>query len=166
MASPQNYIDVFDQLEGDEIRYVVISGVAVVLHGYIRPILDLDLVIDSAPNEAQRTMLTLTKSGFVPSLPLPLSTLIVLRMFDSLRREVDVFVRYHIPFEELWRDSQIVEIGDSKVRVASLEHVIRAKQVTRRRHDLLDVEGLLELAKHREKAGSRNAEEQRGDVEG
>lgn len=146
MTTPVIYSDVFDRLEQDKVRYVVVSGVAVVLHGYARPIADLDIVIDRSPDEAQRAMLTLTANGFVPSIPLPLNALTVLRMFDGMNREVDVFVRYHIPFEELMSASEMVWVSNSKVRVASLEHVIQAKRITRRPHDLQDIEKLMRVA--------------------
>ena len=150
-SSPEFYCDVFDSLERYDVRYVVISGVAVVLHGHARPIADLDLVIDPAPEEATRAMHALAGNGFVPSIPLPLSMLSVMRMFDHSQREVDVFVRYHIPFNDLWADSERVSVGDCIARVASLEHLLRAKRITGRPHDLLDIEGLLAL-----KAGGRN----------
>ena len=88
MATPVIYSDVFDRLERDKVRYVVVSGVAVVLHGYVRPIADLDIVIDRSPDEARHAMMTLMASGFVPTFPLPLNALTVLRMFDRLNREV------------------------------------------------------------------------------
>ena len=141
------YGDVFDRLERDNVRYVVVSGIAVVLHGYIRPVADLDIVIDAAPHEAQRAMHVLTLAGFVPSIPLPLSALTVLRMFDPAQREIDVFVRYRIPFDELWASSERVRVGASTsiARVASLEHLLRAKRIDGRPHDVLDIAGLLAL---------------------
>ncbi len=144
-TTPAIYADVFDRLERDHVRYVVVSGMAVVLHGYIRSVADLDIVIDAAPHEAQKAMHALTLTGFVPSIPLPLSALTVLRMFDSAQREVDVFVRYHIAFDELWASSEHVRAGASTARVISLEHLLRAKRITGRPHDLLDIEGLLAL---------------------
>lgn len=143
--TPVSYVDVFDSLERDHVRYVVVSGMAVVLHGYVRPIVDLDIVIDGAPDEARRAMHALNLLGFVPSLPLPLSVVTVMRMFDRSQREVDVFVRYHIPFEELWAHSENVRVGDHVARVVSPDHLIQAKRITGRPHDLLDVEGLLAL---------------------
>ena len=143
--TPLNYGDVFERLEHERVRYVVVSGMAVVLHGYVRPIADLDIVIDPAPDEARRAMYALVLSGFVPSLPLPLSAVTVMRMFDRSQREVDVFVRYHIPFDELWAHSENVRVGEHVARVASLDHLLKAKQITGRPHDLLDVEGLLAL---------------------
>jgi hypothetical protein len=143
--TPETYCDVFDQLERDHVRYAVVSGVAVVLHGYIRPVADLDLVISHTPDEMRGAIRALNVLGFVPSIPLPLSVLTVLRMFDQSQREVDVFVRYHIPFDELWASSECVCIGNSVVHVASLEHLLRAKRSNGRAHDLLDIEGLLAL---------------------
>ena len=145
LTTPEIYCDVFDWLEHNDVRYAVISGVAVVLHGHVRPIADLDIVVDPAPEEANRALRALTGKGFVPSIPLPLSMLSVLRMFDQSQREVDVFVRYHIPFNELWDSSVRVRVRDSIARVVSLEHLLRAKRITGRPHDLLDLEGLLAL---------------------
>ena len=145
LTTPDIYCDVFDRLERDAVRYAVISGVAVVLHGHVRPIADLDIVIDPAPDEAERALRTLAGSGFVPSIPLPLSMVTVLRMFDQAQREVDVFVRYSIPFDEMWADSEHRRVGKSVVRVVSLEHLLRAKRFNGRPHDLLDIAALLAL---------------------
>ena len=146
-ATPEVYGDVFDRLERDEVRYVVIGGVAVCLHGHVRPVADLDIVIDPAPDEADRALRALARSGFVPSIPLPLSMLSVLRMFDRLQREVDVNVRYHIPFDALWAGLRQVRAGAGFVRVASLDHLIRAKRITARPHDLQDIAGLLQASR-------------------
>ena len=143
--TPETYCDVFDRFEQDDIRYAVIGGVAVVLYGHVRPTADLDIVIDPAPDEAARAMCALALSGFVPSIPLPLSMLSVLRMFDHTQREVDVFVRYHIPFDQLWASSQHVRVGDSVARVMSLEHLLVTKRIDGRPHDLLDIAALLAL---------------------
>ena len=145
LTTPESYGDVFDRLEGADVSYVVISGVAVVLHGHVRPIADLDIVIAPAPDEAQRALDALMLAGFVPSIPLPLSLLTVLRMFDHSQRELDLFVRYHIPFNELWAGSKQMRVGNSVARIASLEHLLRTKRITGRPHDLLDIEGLLAL---------------------
>jgi hypothetical protein len=145
-TTPATYVDVFDRFERDKIRYVVVSGIAVVLHGYVRPVFDLDMVIDPAPQKAARAMNALALTGFVPSLPLPLNLLTVMRMFDSTQREVDIFVRYHIPFDEMWLKSELVKVGDHSIaRAMSLEHLLRAKRITGRPHDILDIEGLRTL---------------------
>jgi hypothetical protein len=143
--SPETYSDVFEQLERDQARYVVVGGVAVVLYGYVRPIADLDLVIDRAPEEMNRAMRALVALGFVPSIPLPLSALTVMRMFDQHEREIDVFVRYAITFEELQRDCAQVLVGRSPARIMSREHLLWVKKINGRAHDLMDIEALLAL---------------------
>lgn len=159
---PATYIEVFDRLERDNIRYVVIGGVAVVLHGYVRPVADLDMAVDPAPREASRVMHALALAGFAPSLPLPLSLLTVMRMFDSSGLEIDVFVRPHVPFDELWSKSERVKVGESSVaRITSLEHLLRAKRIDGRPRDLLDIEGLLALEVHG-LGGERDAVEREG----
>jgi hypothetical protein len=146
-TGPISYGDVFNALERNNLRYVVIGGVAVVLHGHIRPVIDLDIVVAPTPDEQKRVLAVLMLAGFVPTVPLPLNLLRVLRMFDQSERELDVFVKYHIPFDELWADSVQIRVGDSVVRVISLEHLLRAKQITGRPLDLMDVEGLLAIQK-------------------
>jgi len=42
------FAPVFEALNGARVRYVVVGGVAVVLHGHARLTTDLDLVVDLA----------------------------------------------------------------------------------------------------------------------
>ena len=72
-------------------------------------------------------MHALALAGFIPSIPLPLEMVSVLRLFDRLSREVDVFVRYYIPFAELWSNSETVRVGNQMARIAALEHVHAGK---------------------------------------
>jgi hypothetical protein len=106
-----------------------------------RPVVDLDLVIAATPDESDRAMQTLMQAGFVPSIPLPLSLVTLLRMYDAEQREVDLIVRYNIPFNELWGGSEQKVVSNSLVRVASIEHLLQSKRLTARGQDLLS-EGL------------------------
>jgi len=51
---------VLDALNRARVRYLVVGGVAVVLHGYLRTTADLDLVIDLAPDNALQAVKALT----------------------------------------------------------------------------------------------------------
>jgi hypothetical protein len=140
-----DYGDVFERLEAAGVRYVVVGGRAVALHGHARPTRDLDIVVAHAPHEARRATAALLSLGFVPALPLPLEMLTVQRFTDRARREVDVFARFRLPFEELWSASERLTDAGRTVRVCSLEHLIRMKRLDGRPHDVLDVEALLAL---------------------
>ena len=45
--------DVFSSLQRHKVRYVMIGGIAAVLHGVPRATFDLDILIDANPNNAQ-----------------------------------------------------------------------------------------------------------------
>jgi hypothetical protein len=141
-GTPEIFCDVLEVFERENVRYVVVGGVAVVLHGYLRAVADLDVVIDSAADNTHRTLDALTGAGFVASIPLPLNMLTMVRMFDRSAREVDVFVRFQIPFEELWSCSSLVRVCEQSIRIASLEHLLKANRLSGRPHDE-DIEGLL-----------------------
>ena len=61
--------DFFQTLNEDGIRYVVVGGVAVVLHGHPRMTADIDLVVDLEPGAAKQTIRTLTRMGLRPRVP-------------------------------------------------------------------------------------------------
>lgn len=137
---PEDFCDVFKQLKSASVPYVVVGGMAVVLHGNDRPVMDLDLAVSSDPQHSNITMHAMLMSGFVPTVPLPLGLVTVMRMFDASGREVDLMVNTIVPFSELWADSIEVPVGETHARVASLQHLVRDKQMTARPEDLEDIE--------------------------
>jgi len=139
------YSDVFGALQQLNAPYVVVSGMAVLLHGHTRPVFDLDIVISNNPDEQNRALQALMMVGFVSTLMIPPQLATVLRMFDQTEREVDVFCKYHIPFTQLWEDSVEIAVENTVARVASLENVVKTKRIVGRPHDLEDVAGLLRL---------------------
>ena len=64
---------------------------------------------------------------------------------DSAWREVDLFATDPLPFEELYDDATVVEIGGTPVRVASRRHLVAMKRSAGRPRDLDDVAALLAL---------------------
>ena len=55
--------DVFESLNEHEVRYLVIGGIAAVLHGVPRATFDLDLLIDATSENAQRLLDALKAAG-------------------------------------------------------------------------------------------------------
>ncbi len=131
MATPETFCDVIEVLNRENVRYVVVGSVAVVLHGADHDVTDLDIVVDPSPNEAQRCMHALALAGFMPSIPLPLPVhlLTVVRLFDQLGREIDVFVRSENLFKELWFTSKLVQVGSHAARIAGQEQILRMKRI-------------------------------------
>jgi hypothetical protein len=48
------YQDVFKSFQEHKVRYVVIGGIAAILHGVPRTTVDLDILIEATPENARR----------------------------------------------------------------------------------------------------------------
>ena len=147
-------------------RYVVVGGLAVVLHGHARLTVDLDLVVDLAPEAARRTISALLGLGFRPLAPVD-----ALDFADAAQRQqwveekgmrvfslyepesplstVDLFVESPIDFDELHRKAELIPIGTTAVPVVSLPHLIQMKQAAGREQDRADLKVLVKVEKRR-----------------
>jgi hypothetical protein len=147
-------------------RYVVVGGLAVVLHGHARLTVDLDLVVDLAPEAARRSIAVLLDLGLRPLAPVDAfdfadaskrqswideKGMRVFSLYDPLQplRTVDLFVESPIDFEELWRAAEIVPLRSTEIRVASLPHLIRLKELAGRSQDRDDIARLQEILRQR-----------------
>jgi Nucleotidyltransferase of unknown function (DUF6036) len=153
-------------LEDVGIRYVVVGGLAVVLHGHARLTADLDIAIDLEPAAASQAVRALTGLGLRPRAPVDIGDLAdasararwvsekgmqVLSLWDpdEPMRAVDVFVENPIDFEEMWGRSEMVPLELIPVRIASIPDLIRMKVAAGRPHDLEDVAALSEILRRR-----------------
>ena len=150
---------IFKALNDVNIRYIVVGGLAVVLHGHARLTVDVDLVVDLDEEPALRAIDSLVGIGLRPRAPVNPRDFAdpavrkgwirdlgmqVFSMYDPSNplRAVDLFVDYPLPFEELWSRSCEFELQDTTVRVASIPDLIRMKRLAGRSEDLSDIEKL------------------------
>jgi hypothetical protein len=135
------------------IRYLVIGGVAVNLHGLARMTLDLDIAISTA-NENRAAFHELMKRlGFrmrnegVASRALLGDTLPdEIRGLTFFREEseiIDVFLRTPIDFDEAYEERELFNAGDFDIAAVSYRTLISMKRESGRDKDLIDV-GYLE----------------------
>ena len=153
-------------LNEGRVRYVVVGGLATVLHGHPRLTADVDLIVDLDSAEALRAMEVFRSLGLRPRAPVDIldfakpdrrktwveeKGMRVFTLHDPAQpmREVDVFVESPIPFEELWRGSTVMDLGGTTVRVVSIPHLIRLKRMASRPQDLLDIEALEEILRRK-----------------
>jgi hypothetical protein len=156
----------FQALNRHEVRYVVVGGLAVVLHGHARLTADVDLVVDLDPNEAGKAIAALQSLGLRARAPVDPTAFAdaearaawvrdkgmrVFSMWDPANpmREVDLFVEHPIPFAGLWERSAIVPLESTSVRVASIDDLIALKRLAGRDVDKLDIQALEEIQKNK-----------------
>lgn len=150
---------IVEALNRNNVRYVIVGGLAVVLHGHARLTADLDLAVDLSPAQAKNAIDTLVEMGFRPRAPVDPSGFAdpdtrarwmaeqgmqVFSMSDPANpmRSVDLFVDNPIDFDELWTRSELVPLVETAARVASIPDLIRLKRLAGRPEDLSDIEAL------------------------
>jgi len=159
--------DFFRSLNQGGVRYVVVGGLAVVLHGHPRMTADIDLVVDLEPSAARLAIQTLTRMGLRPRVPVKAEAfadpshrkrwieergMTVFNLYDpnDPLRSVDLFVESPIPFDQLWSRSERISLPGGDVRVASIDDLIAMKKEAGRPLDIADIEALEMLRNERE----------------
>jgi hypothetical protein len=157
-----NVCQIFAVLNDAKVDYVVVGGMAVILHGYLRATADLDLVIGLAPANCKHGLEALASIGFRPRLPVAIEefadprkreerieqrNMLVFQLWDPANpmRSLDVFVKEPIAFDSLLRDAVSKDIDGVVVRVAGIEYLIEMKQAAGRPRDLDDIAKLRQI---------------------
>jgi hypothetical protein len=153
------FFDVLRVLADAEARFVVVGGVAVVLHGHVRVTFDVDIVVEPDESRLRSLLQILDAAGFVPRLPVALLDfadaelrrqwveergMMVFTVHDPKDplRTVDLFAAPPIPFDELWSRSVVFDLDDMRVRAASIDDLITMKTTAGRPQDTLDIAAL------------------------
>jgi hypothetical protein len=136
--------DVFESFERHEVRYLVIGGIAAVLHGVPRATFDLDILIDATPDNADRLLAALLEAG--------LGTAALTSAGEVLANEITIFrdrVRIDVQtstpgltFGEAWGRRKTVEFQRCRFHIVSREDLIASKRASGRPVDLEDVRSL------------------------
>lgn len=156
------YLPLFKALNDAGVQYIVVGGIATILHGYVRATSDVDLVIDLRVDETSKTISVLTGAGFKPKVPVQAMEFAdaakreqwirekgmqVFSMYhpDNIGMTVDLFVQQPIPYQELLQRSVVMNLDSINVRVCSIDDLIVMKQLAGRAKDLADIEQLTKI---------------------
>ena len=153
------FTPVLQALNDAGVEYVIVGGVATVLHGHARLTTDIDLVIDLERSNVERAVDVLTKLGLKPRLPVDPKQfadpvvrkewveqrgMMVFSMFDPSNATVgvDIFADGKQDFQKLRQRSVMKKITGAEIRVCSLDDLIEMKTAAGRPIDQQDVESL------------------------
>lgn len=155
--------EVLGALNDAGVRYLVVGGVAVVLHGHLRTTADLDLVVSLEPANVRRAIAAVTALGYRPRAPVPAEQFADpqaraswiadkgLTVFSFWRNrtpvlELDLFVREPFDFEHAWARRETVPLDATTATVVALQDLIALKRTAGRPQDLADIEALVAIA--------------------
>ena len=154
---------IVDALRQSEARYLIVGGLAVVAHGYVRYTSDVDLVVALDTENVLRAMGALAKLGYRPRVPVRLDDfanaelreqwmtekgMIVFQLFsdDHIETPIDVFISMPFDFELEWRKATwLPVVGGSQAPVVALDELLAMKAAVARDKDLIDIGQLRKL---------------------
>lgn len=158
---------VLKQLNAAKVRYLVIGGVAVNLHGYPRVTGDLDLMISLDARNVKAFITLVKKIKWVPRIPVDLDDFASpekrdlwirskgMRVFSVLNpksdhEHMDVMVVKHIDFDAAYKRRIVSLAGRTEVTVAGIPDLLRLKEISGRERDKVDIRALRTIQRMRD----------------
>lgn len=156
------YEEIFRQLNKRQIDYVVVGGVALVLHGVVRLTADLDLMLHLDEKNLTRFVDLMNERGYKPRLPIKAKDFIDPEKRKSWFKEknmevfsfyhpdqaislVDVFIHEPLSYKEVKFHSVKMKIGNLLIPVVSIDDLVKLKEISGRPQDMEDIKALRRL---------------------
>ena len=146
---------IFRALNDAEVHYLIVGGLAVVAHGYVRFTQDIDVVIQLERENVLASDECAHGIGYRPLIPVDAAQfadetlrqqwrdekgMIVFQMLNPQREStrIDIFVTEPFVFEEEFERAKRHSWGDLQAPVLRIEALIAMKRATGRQQDLAD----------------------------
>ncbi len=143
-------------LSQHNVDFVLVGGMAVQLHGYMRMTYDIDLVLAMNDENLNRFINVAKNLGFSPVNPVAIESLKDADQIERWHREkgmltfalreptlagsvIDVLIRPEVSFDNLLVDAVDGELFGRKIKVASIDHLLIMKRIANRPKDQLDI---------------------------
>ena len=151
----------------NQVRYLVVGGMAVVFSGYHRLTLDLYILPDLRKENLEKMVTIMGRLGYQPRVPVDPKALLAeeerqrwkeekgAKVFTYINpkdpfEKVDVLIYNSIPFDEAFDRKQVITVNKVPIYVASLEDLIAMKKEAGRAKDLYDIKVLERMKQERE----------------
>lgn len=157
-----DYLGIFRELNANSIRYVVVGGMAVNMHGVPRMTYDIDLLLDLEDQNVERFIRLIAGWGFTPKVSVDIMDFAKkekreewiteknMKAFNLMNsewaiREIDIVIDAPVDFTRADRGKKVVIIGGVSIPVVGIDDLIQMKKMTDRQQDAADVRSLKEL---------------------
>jgi hypothetical protein len=142
---PQDFKELLKSFNENKVKYLLIGGYAVGIHGHVRATNDLDLAISDDDENALRVVNALSDFGFAGE---TVTTELFTQKNSVVRMgvapvKIEILNYLHGPgFDAAYERKKTVKIEDIEVDVISLDDLYENKLIVGRHQDLADVENL------------------------
>jgi len=151
--------ELLQSLADAKVDYVLVGGLAVQLHGFLRATVDIDLVLAMNDANLDRFIEVAKYFGLRPVIPVPIDALKNAQQIDQWHREkgmlsfalrepqvggsvIDVLVRPDVSFDKLLANASAGMLFGRQVMIASIDDLIAMKQAANRPKDQMDIAAL------------------------
>jgi predicted nucleotidyltransferase len=162
------YEEVFRALNNRGVRYVVVGGIALNLHGVPRATADLDIAVALDRKNLEKIVEAMIELGFKPRIPVGLQEFANPLNLEKWKREknmkvftfwnpnkpyeeVDILISNPIKFEELEKTREMVKAKGIEIPIISIDYLIKLKEFAGRKQDESDIEALKKIKRMKEK---------------
>ncbi|HEY6897835.1 MAG TPA: DUF6036 family nucleotidyltransferase [Rhodocyclaceae bacterium] len=156
------YLDLFRTLDQHRVRYLLVGGLALNIHGVERATMDVDLALALDDENLGAFIGAAQALRLQPVAPVPLADLALperrlswieeknllafaLRPPDPASPTVDILIKPGIDFEAAWARRIEKTLGPVHVQLIGIDDLIAMKSATGRQRDRSDVEALQRL---------------------
>lgn len=141
----QDFKEFIESLNANQVRYLVVGGYAVAIHGHPRYTKDIDIWVEASPENAANMIRALNQFGFA-SLGLKEADFLTADQIIQLGyppNRIDLFTALPgVDFSACYPLRVEIEIDDVCVNFIDLENLRKNKQASGRHQDLADLENL------------------------
>jgi len=141
----KDFKEFIELLNTNDVKYLVVGGYAVALHGHPRYTKDLDVWIELSPGNADRILSALDKFG-LGSLNLKQDDFLEENQIIQLGyppNRIDLLTTLKdLIFEDCYKTKVKVAIEDVEINFIDIENLKKNKRATGRPQDLADAENL------------------------
>lgn len=157
-----DYIDIFAKFNEAKIRYIVVGGIAVNLHGIPRMTYDIDLLLDMEDDNLKKFLHLLKEWGFSPKVPVDIMDFAKrekredwiknkhMKAFclvnpDWPLSEIDVVINTPVNYQSSSRKAINIPLCNISIPVIDIDDLIKMKKNTGRKQDEADIRYLKRL---------------------
>ena len=134
----------------NDIKYVIIGGMALPVYGYARATFDVDIFIEPTQENAKKTLKVLSQFGYKVIEDVKLKDFLNKKtLIRGYNLEIDIhpFVK-GISFNEVWKNRVRTKIGSTFAYFSSLKDLIKMKKAANRAKDKEDLKYLNKIKKY------------------
>jgi len=161
------YEEILKEFHKQKVKYVIVGGIAVNLHGALRTTSDMDILVEMSDKNLINVVNILKKKGY--HVKQPVDPICIanketrenwiknkhMKAFnfykDGSLEEVDIIIESPVSYKEAERNADKIKVAGITLRVICIDDIIKMKKASGRPIDELDIKELRQIKKLRKK---------------